>query len=263
MLNYKKIIVGEGRRAFLYFDQQLSRILMPGTYRFVNFLRRAEAEFFDISQPLFEHRLKRFLLTQHAEEAQKHFYSFETGDYQVGLCFAGEKLFDIIPPGTHRMYWRGVVDVRVELIDISQDFEIPADRHGILAQMQKLPGGQAVDNAILSFEVEENHCALLTVDGKRVKVLGSGRYAFWRFNRLIKVFRVDLRLQSVDVSGQEILTKDKLSLRINLSANFRVADAELMQSSLSDYSAYLYKELQFALREAVGTKTLDELLENK
>lgn len=67
----------------------------------------------------------------------------------------------------------------------------------------------------------------------------------------------------MEVSGQEILTKDKVSLRINLSAAYLIKDVLRMTAALADPEAYLYKELQFGLRAAVGTRTLDELLENK
>ena len=74
---------------------------------------------------------------------------------------------------------------------------------------------------------------------------------------------MELRLQSLEIAGQEILTKDKVSLRINLSASYQFTDAVRARLQLSDYQDHLYRELQFALREAVGTKSLDALLANK
>jgi len=74
---------------------------------------------------------------------------------------------------------------------------------------------------------------------------------------------VDLRLQVLEVSGQEILTKDKVTLRLNLAANWRYSDVLSAFAQLSKPLDHLYRELQFALREAIGTRTLDELLEDK
>ena len=65
------------------------------------------------------------------------------------------------------------------------------------------------------------------------------------------------------MSGQEILTKDKVSLRLNLSAAYLVEDPLVALGKLVDFSDYLYRELQLQLREAVGTKTLDQLLSDK
>jgi regulator of protease activity HflC (stomatin/prohibitin superfamily) len=64
----------------------------------------------------------------------------------------------------------------------------------------------------------------------------------------------------MEVSGQDILTRDKVSLRINLTALWQVADAVLARAALTNSVEYIYKEMQFALREAIGSRTLDELL---
>jgi len=74
---------------------------------------------------------------------------------------------------------------------------------------------------------------------------------------------VDLRLQAMEVSGQEILTKDKVSLRANLSATYQVTDPVKARSSLKDFKDFVYRELQFGLRQAIGTRTLDALLGGK
>jgi regulator of protease activity HflC (stomatin/prohibitin superfamily) len=71
---------------------------------------------------------------------------------------------------------------------------------------------------------------------------------------------VDRRVQTMEVSGQDILTRDKVSLRVNLTALWQVVDAVLARAALANVAEYVYKELQFALREAIGSRTLDELL---
>lgn len=86
---------------------------------------------------------------------------------------------------------------------------------------------------------------------------------WWKFNRVIEVKQLDLRLQNMEVNGQEILTKDRVSLRINLSAMWQITQPEVAKSELADAKDYLYRELQLALRGAVGTQTLDELLADK
>lgn len=74
---------------------------------------------------------------------------------------------------------------------------------------------------------------------------------------------MDLRLQVLEVAGQEILTRDKVSLRVNLTAGYRITDVLTAFARQAKPVDFLYKELQFGLRAAVGTRTLDELLENK
>ena len=93
-------------------------------------------------------------------------------------------------------------------------------------------------------------------DGRQPKCFGA-------YNRDIVVETVDTRLQNQEVSGQEILTKDKVALRISLIATWQFSDVLLAFAKLNKPAEHLYRELQFALREAIGERTLDTLLENK
>ncbi len=68
---------------------------------------------------------------------------------------------------------------------------------------------------------------------------------------------------ALEVAGQEILSKDKVPLRLNLTAGFRMTDPVQARAKVTDIKGFLYKELQFGLRAAVGTRSLDELLEDK
>ena len=74
---------------------------------------------------------------------------------------------------------------------------------------------------------------------------------------------VDLRAQTTEVAGQDILTRDKVGLRLNLSVVWRYADAQAAFAQWPKPAEHLYRELQFALRAAVGQRTLDALLEDK
>ena len=67
----------------------------------------------------------------------------------------------------------------------------------------------------------------------------------------------------MEVSGQEILTKDKAALRISFYTQYKVVDVTKAVIDNKDYEKQLYILMQFALREYIGTLTLDELLENK
>jgi regulator of protease activity HflC (stomatin/prohibitin superfamily) len=120
-----------------------------------------------------------------------------------------------------------------------------------------------VVNYVYLTEVADNHVGLLIVDGALVQTLKPGLHVYWKFNRTVKVEQVDLRVQAMEVSGQEILTKDKVSLRVNLSASYQITDPVKARSSLTDFADHLYRELQFALRQVIGTRTLDALLGNK
>jgi regulator of protease activity HflC (stomatin/prohibitin superfamily) len=111
--------------------------------------------------------------------------------------------------------------------------------------------------------VPEGHVGILYVDGELERMLESGFHAFFNVERAVAISTYDTRIQSLDVSGQEILTKDKVSVRVNVTATYKIADAHKAVMSAENPLDYLYKEVQFGLRGAVGTRTLDELLEDK
>jgi regulator of protease activity HflC (stomatin/prohibitin superfamily) len=111
--------------------------------------------------------------------------------------------------------------------------------------------------------VSEGHIGFLEVNGKTIGKVEPGLHMWWKFNRVIEVKQMDLRLQNMEVNGQEILTKDKVSLRINLSAMWQIVQPEIAKAELADAKDYIYRELQLALRTIVGTQTLDELLADK
>ena len=129
--------------------------------------------------------------------------------------------------------------------------------------LTRAKGVAGASDAISTVEVPDTSVGLLIVDGELREVLEPGLHAFWKFQRVLQIELVDRRVQTMEVAGQEILTRDKVSLRVNLTALWQVLDAVKARAAVSNFVDYVYKELQFALREAVGVRTLDELLGDK
>jgi len=217
---------------------------------------------YDLTVPDFEHARIDFLVKEAREVIDKHFQVIELKDREIGLVFRNEHLVSVLAPGKRQLYWRGPIEIRVEVRDVSDEFEIDAATARLVARAKGSLGSAAAE-AVSAVEVPDGSLGLLIVDGELKQTLGAGLHAFWKFQRTLKVEMVDLRLQSMEVSGQEILTRDKVSLRVNLTALWQVLDAVKARSALTNFVEYVYKELQFALREAVGTRSLDELLGEK
>ncbi|HHB80800.1 MAG TPA: slipin family protein, partial [Aliiroseovarius sp.] len=116
---------------------------------------------------------------------------------------------------------------------------------------------------LTSAEVGEGRVGLLIVDGVQERVLKPGTYWFWNLGRKHLVRLVDTRWQAHEVTGQEILTKDRVSLRVNLTAAYRVAHPETAVNSVTDFSEALHRALQLAFRKTLGGLTLDALLADK
>ncbi len=155
------------------------------------------------------------------------------------------------------------MEVKVEVHDISTEFKLAPEKAHLIAHARGKGLATQLVNYVYATEVADKHLGLLIVDGALVETLTPGLHVYWKFNRSVKVEQVDLRVQALEVSGQEILTKDKVSLRVNLSASYQITDPVKARSNLTDFADHLYRELQFALRQAIGARTLDVLLGNK
>jgi regulator of protease activity HflC (stomatin/prohibitin superfamily) len=67
----------------------------------------------------------------------------------------------------------------------------------------------------------------------------------------------------MEISGQELLTKDKAALRINFFVSYKIVDSIKALIDNKDAEKQLYVLMQLALRAFVGGFTLDELLSKK
>jgi regulator of protease activity HflC (stomatin/prohibitin superfamily) len=264
MFGYKRIVIGDHERGLHMKNKRFQGILGPGVHRYWDCLNRQAVEIFDTTQAEFTHPQWDALFQAHEAILADHLQRVELNAHQVGLLYKNDRLSGLLAPESRVAYWRGPVKVRVEVLDIAEDYRLPQT-----LAMQLVHGtfgnelGCTAANLIRFAVVAERHLGLLFVDGALVDTLEPGLHAFWRFNRDIKVEQVDGRVQSMEVQGQEILTKDKVSLRVNLSANYRVTDPVAAVKGLGNFSDHLYRALQFGLRQAIGGQTLDNLLGNK
>lgn len=110
--------------------------------------------------------------------------------------------------------------------------------------------------------IREYERGLLYHHGKFVELLPPGRYRYWSWEDR-QVDRVDVREVSQTVEAQEVLTADKIGVRVTLIAQFRVADPIAARHRVGDYQAQLYQDLQLTLREAITGRALEELLRQR
>ena len=111
--------------------------------------------------------------------------------------------------------------------------------------------------------IEAGHAGLFFKDGRHEATLAPGAHAFWKGMAKARILDVDLREQVVDIASQEIMTADKVTLRLNAVVTFKVADPLRAVTIVDDYRQALYREAQLALRATIGTRELDVLLSDK
>lgn len=258
----KRFAVKKNERGLLYSEGDFLAILEPGIHRRLDLHDRLSVETFSLNKPLFEHRLSGYLRQSEPALVERHFIRMDLAEHEAGLRYEDGVLVEILAPGSRRLYWKGQAEQRLERIDLSQDYRVAP---GLLQQLQGILQSRCLTGieAILVAQVPAYQVGVLKVDGAVIELLPAGQHGFWRYHRQVSVELIDTRIQALEVSGQEILTRDKVSLRLNLAANWRYSDVLTAFSRLAKPQEHLYRELQFGLRAAVGTRSLDELLENK
>lgn len=258
-MTIKRVLIAQHERALVWKNKTFAGVLEPGKHWLTAPFSDVAIQLYDLTVPEFEHPRVDVLIKEARALMERYFDIVELTDSEAGLVYKNGKLAGVLAPGKRQLYWKGPIEVKVEKIDISQDVDVPVRVAKLLARA-KQPLLAQVNEAISSAEVPDTSVALLIVDGKFTRLLEPGLHAFWKFQRTVKVELIDRRVQTMEVSGQDILTRDKVSLRVNLTAMWQVEDVVQARSALQNFVEFVYKELQFALREAIGSRTLDELL---
>lgn len=208
---------------------------------------------FDMTQPFMPPvRLEILLKDEHLASMLD---IVEVKDNEIVLQYERGLFRNILTAGRYT-FWKGIiaytyVNIDLNKIEITENVDL-----GTLLSKQILP-------YVRTYTVESYEKGLLFVDGKFQKQLDAGTYHWWKNNTTIHVTKVDVRQLQIEISGQEILTKDKAALRINFQAQYKVIDLITALVENKDYDKQLYILMQLALREYIGTLTLDELLEKK
>jgi regulator of protease activity HflC (stomatin/prohibitin superfamily) len=109
--------------------------------------------------------------------------------------------------------------------------------------------------------IYEYERAILYQNGKFRRILDPG--AYFLNSKFHKIYRVDMRRQSVTLPGQEVLSADNISIRASLAATYQVTDPYRAFNNSSNYVNELYLALQNILRDQVGGLAVAELLEKR
>jgi regulator of protease activity HflC (stomatin/prohibitin superfamily) len=109
--------------------------------------------------------------------------------------------------------------------------------------------------------VLEHQRGLFHVKGRYLRTLAPGRYAFWSTRESpVTVQTVDMRVVQATIAGQELMTKDKVTLRLTLTVEYGVEDPAVATHAVENVRDAIYLLVQLASREFVASVTLDDLL---
>lgn len=246
----KRIRINTGKIGLVFRNGDYKRVVTEGAYWLSPFEDVYE---YDMTKPFHPSIELNILLKD--EQLANMLTVLEVRDNEIVLQYENNNLKTVLTPGRYS-YWKGIsnfsfVKVDMSKIEITESIDIESIKRKELVPFIRVC-------KIDSFEK-----GILFVDNKMSKILDSGEYYFWKNAKEVSVSKVDLRQLQMEVSGQEILTKDKAALRINFYTQYKVVDIIKALIDNKEFEKQLYVLMQLALREFIGTLTLDEMLEKK
>jgi len=244
------IRIQEGKVALVFRNGNYLRVLKPG-FHFIGLFD--EVKVYDTALP-FNAPIALELLLRDAELAAM-LTIVEVRDNQLVLKYRNGNFQEVLKPGRYA-FFNSLIKltfITMDLGEIEITKEIDRD---LLMKPALLP-------YIRVYSVDPHEQGILMVDGEAKALLQPGVYFYAKNSTVIQMLKADLRLLQLEVNGQDILTKDKAALRINFNTQYRVTDIRKALLETKDFEKQLYVTVQLALREFIGTKTLDEILGNK
>lgn len=246
----KKVIINENQRGLLFKNGKYVKMLPAGKYFSYG---GKEIEVLNLDQPIISDKCALDIILSDKMVA-KNVSVIEVADEELALHFVNGKFASVLRHGKYA-FWSLIDKHEYKIVDISTP-EVSADVPEYI--FTKIPSIYYTKVEVLEYQK-----ARLYFNQKFIKILDAGTYYFWKNGVKIDVGFVDTRLTQMDITGQEILTQDKVSLRINFVCNYRVTDYVKILTEIDDFAEQMHVAAQLALREYVGKYKLDEILENK
>lgn len=172
---------------------------------------------------------------------------------QRAVVLRDDKPVKFLRPGIHRV-WKVDATVTFRVFTVTEPVPDLTDELRAV-----IPASEIVDVTI-----RQHERGLKYVQGRFEAMLEPGRHVFWTHPAAkVAITTVDTRIQQLTIAGQELMTRDKVTLRLTLTAEYAPIDAPTTLHAVADVKDALYLMVQLAAREFVTGVTLDELLEGR
>lgn len=245
------MIIKDNQRGLVFCKGNYMKFLKPGKYR-KSLLRKEEVVVYNVDEPL--NPKDEFITTMlKDEDVQEVLHIVNVSDHELAIHFIDHRFEDVLPPGKY-YYWKQEREEDFVLMDTTNPEVTEAFNNSVLKQL---------DDYAFAYQFDEKTKAYLYYDGVYQRELAPGKHYFWKEPINVEIKTVSVQDNYVGLRGQEILTKDKIALRLNLSANYQVTDPEVILNKYCDYYPMLHSFVQLTLREYIGGVSLDELLHDR
>ncbi|MCX7709706.1 MAG: slipin family protein [Clostridia bacterium] len=247
-----KVFVMNDQRGLLFKDGNYVKTLKPGKY-YLNPFVDYKVTMQDINKP-FDIMGKNINIYMEDQELVKELTVVDVQDFEIAIHFEDGKLTEVLKAGKYA-FWKVLKKHDFIMIDTREPGVKPEIDPSIYNN-SKLAG------YVGYYEVASHEKGILYYNNVIQKILEPGRYFFWKSPTHVTVKNVDMRKQQIDMTGQEITTEDKITLRLNFVCHYKIVDP-LKVIEIKSFEEQMYILLQLILREYVGSLKLDDLLSKK
>lgn len=256
LMGRERVLINENERAIWLYKGEVRGILGAGEHVLTNRDGSLRLEIMPLTQMLFKSAYEQAVFEKLPVDAATHLTVVRTAENEIAVIERDGIINTVLGPDAKLILWTDAGPWKAVTVDIADSPRVEAK---LLQRLQKAGKAQLVTMV----EVDEGKTALVSIDGRMAERLEAGVTGYWNPGRKIAAKLVDLTRQALDVTGQEVLTRDRVTLRINISAEYRVVDPLLAVTSVKDFADALYRALQLAFRKTLGALTLDQILEKK
>ena len=251
----KKVIINDNERGFLFKDGKFIKVLKAGKYytrgdRFI--------EVVSVEEPVSSDYCSLNTLLE-SEDIKKETDIVEiggVGKQEIALHFVDGDFFDVLKHGKHA-YWNIGKKHEFRIVDITSP-EVSDDIPNEIFNTEYMSSAFVTKVSVSPYQK-----AVLYFNRRFERLLEPGIYYFWKNDVYIDVSYVDTRIKQMNIQGQEIMTQDKVSLRVNFVCNYKINDYVKIITEIDSFAEQIHIAAQLAIREYVGKYKLDEVLSSK
>ncbi len=253
ILSIRQVRIFTAQKGLLMKNGEFKRLLDAGSHWLFDPFGQLQVDIVDQRAPWFDHDQLDLIAKTGVLEGLAVVLNLE--DYQRALIWIDGRFNRIIANGQYAL-WTTFRQIDYQVID-TRDVRF---NHSAISVITKTAGSR---DFLEEIEVIEDHVGVYFRNAQYVETLPSGRYVFWRGVDRVKIFQVNMAELALDIAGQDIMSADKVTLRMNTVIAYRVSDPVKSVRESNDLKQSLYREAQLALRAIVGGRDLDGLLAQK
>ncbi|MEM7522604.1 MAG: hypothetical protein AAF360_02365 [Pseudomonadota bacterium] len=227
LIGWRRLTVEETQRLLVLRDGRFEAILGPGQHRLK--ARGLKVEWRDLANSVFASEFSDALERARPDLFSEHLTVIEGAEGEVTVITRRGRLEDVLRrPWSRKVFWTDAGPWEVKRFPVTETLEPPK------ALRRRYEAGE-MDRMVMRAGVRDGATGLPFIDGDLMGRLKAGVDLFWNICRK-EVSVIDRRWRELEVTGREVLTADRLTLRVNLTAGYRVVDPVRAATTPKDFA---------------------------